>query len=45
MPAPKWGSVLSIVDGSLNAIPVSGLDHVVLKVLMAQKQRPLPPGS
>ena len=35
MPAPEWGSLLSIVDGSLNPVPVSDLDQVVLKELMA----------
>ena len=36
MPAPEWGSFLSIVDGSLNPVPVSELEQVVLKELMAQ---------
>ena len=36
MPAPEWGSFLSIVDGSLNPVPVSDLDQVVLKELMAE---------
>ena len=26
MPTPEWGSFLSIVDGSLNPVPVSDLD-------------------
>ena len=30
MPAPEWGSFLSIVDGALNPVPVSELDQVVL---------------
>ena len=38
MPAPEWGSFLSIVDGSLNPVPVSDLDQVVLKVLMAENR-------
>ena len=38
MPAPKWGSFLSIVDGSLNPVPVSDLDQVVLKELMAKNR-------
>ena len=38
MPAPEWGSFLSIVDGSLNPVPVSDLDQVVLKELMAKKK-------
>ena len=36
MPAPEWGSFLSIVDGSLNPVPVSDLDRGVLKELMAE---------
>ena len=36
MPAPEWGSFLSIVDGNLNPVPVSDLDQVVLKELMAE---------
>ena len=36
LPAPEWGSFLSIVDGSLNSVPVSDLDQVVLKELMAK---------
>ena len=36
MPAPEWGSFLSIVDGSVNPVPVSDLDQVVLKKLMAE---------
>ena len=38
MPAPEWGSFLSIVDGSLNVVPVSDLDQVVLKELMAENR-------
>ena len=38
MPAPEWGSLLSIVDGSLNPVPVSDLDQVVLKELMAENR-------
>ena len=38
MPAPEWGSFLSIVDGSLNPVPVSDLNQVVLKELMAENQ-------
>ena len=38
MPAPEWGSFLSIVDGSRNPVPVSDLDQVVLKELMAQNR-------
>ena len=35
MPATEWGNFLSIVDGSVNPLPVSDLDQVVLKELMA----------
>ena len=38
MPAPEWGSFLSIVDGALNPVPVSDLDKVVLKELMAENK-------
>ena len=38
MSAPERGSFLSIVDGSLNGVPVSDLDHVVLKELMAENR-------
>ena len=38
MPAPEWGSFLSIVDGSLDPVPVSDLDQVVLKELMAENR-------
>ena len=38
MPAPEWGSFLSIVDGSLNPVTVSHLDQVVLKELMAENR-------
>ena len=37
MPALDWGSILFIVDGFLNPVPVSDLDQVVLKELMAEK--------
>ena len=43
MPAPEWGSSLSIVDGSLNPVPVSDLDQVVLKELMAENRGLLRP--
>ena len=36
MPAPEWGSFLSIVDGALNPVPVSDLDQVVLKEMIAE---------
>ena len=38
IPAPEWGSFLSIVDGSLNPVPVSHLNQVVLKELMAKNR-------
>ena len=38
MPAPEWGSFLSIVDGSLNPVPVTDLDQVILKELMAKNR-------
>ena len=38
MPAPEWGNFLSIVDGALNPVPVSDLDQVVLKELMAENK-------
>ena len=40
MPAPEWGSFLSIVDGCVNPVPVSDLHQVVLKELMAEKRVP-----
>ena len=38
MPALDWGSFLSIVDGSLSSVPVSDLDPVVLKELVAENR-------
>ena len=38
MPAPEWGSFLSIVDGSLNPVPGSDLDQVVVKEVMAENR-------
>ena len=38
MPAPELGSFLSIVDGAPNPVPVSELDQVVLKELMAENK-------
>ena len=40
MPAPEWGSLLSIVDGSPNPVPVSDFLQVVLKALMAENRGP-----
>ena len=36
MPAPEWGSFLSIMVGSPTPVPVIDLDQVVLKELMAE---------
>ena len=36
MQAPEWASFLSIVDGSLNAVPLCDLDQVLLKEVMAK---------
>ena len=38
IPAPEWGSFLSIVEGSLNSVPLSELHQVVLKDLMVEKR-------
>ena len=38
MPAPEWGILRSIVDGSLNPVPGRNLDQVVLKVVMAENR-------
>ena len=38
MPAPEWGSFLFSVHGSLNPVPVSDLDQVVIKELMAKNR-------
>ena len=38
MPASEWGSLLSIIDGSLNSVPVSDSDQVLLKELMAENR-------
>ena len=35
MHAPEWASFLSIVDGSLNPVPMCDLDQVLLKEVMA----------
>ena len=37
MQAPKWASFLSLVDGSLNPVPLCDLDQVLLKEVMAEK--------
>ena len=36
--APEWASFLSIGGGSQNPVPVSDLDQVVLKELMAENR-------
>ena len=38
MPAPDWGSFLSTMDGSLNPVPVSDLDQVILKESMPKNR-------
>ena len=38
MQAPEWASFLSIVDGSLNLVPLSDLDQVLLKEVMAENR-------
>ena len=42
MPAPEWASFLSIVDGSLNPVPLCDLGQVLLKEVMAKKRGPNP---
>ena len=36
MQAPEWASLLSIVDGSLNLVPLCDLDQVPLKEVIAE---------
>ena len=36
MRAPPWASFLSIVDGSLNPVPLCDLDQVLLKEVLAE---------
>ena len=38
MQAPEWASFLSIVDGSLNHVPLCDLDQVLLKEVMAERR-------
>ena len=38
MQAPQWASFLSVVDGSLNPVPLCDLDQVLLKEVMAQNR-------
>ena len=50
MPAPEWGSFLSIVDGSLNPVPVSDLDEDLVKVthwygLSLTQKKKIPSGT
>ena len=34
---PEWASFLSMVDGSLNPVPLRDLDHVLLKEVLISK--------
>ena len=38
MQAPEWASLLSMVDGSLNLVPLCDLDQVLLKEVMAENR-------
>ena len=38
MQTPEWASFLSIVDGSLNPVPLCDLDQVLLKEVMAKNR-------
>ena len=38
MQAPEWASFLSIVDGSLNPVPLCDLDQVLLKEVVAKNR-------
>ena len=38
MQAPEWARFLSIVDGSLNPVPLCDLDQVLLKEVMAENR-------
>ena len=38
MQAPEWASFISIVDGSLNPVPLCDLDQVLLKEVMAENR-------
>ena len=38
MQAPEWASLLSIVDDSLNSVPLCDLDQLLLKELMAENR-------
>ena len=38
MQAPEWASFLSIVDGSLNPVPLCDLDQMLLKEVMAKNR-------
>ena len=38
MQAPEWASFLSIVDGSLNPVPLCDLDQVLLKEVMGENR-------
>ena len=38
MQAPEWASFLSIVNGSLNPVPLRDLDQVLLKEVMGENR-------
>ena len=38
MQAPEWASFLSIIDGSLNPVPLCDMDQVLLKEVMAKNR-------
>ena len=38
MQAPEWASFFSIVDGSLNPVPLCDLDQALLKEVMAESR-------
>ena len=42
MQAPEWASFLSIIDGSLNPVPLCDLDQVLLKEGHGRKSWPDP---
>ena len=41
MQAPEWASFLSIVDGSLNLVPLCDLDQMLLKEVTAENRASL----
>ena len=38
MQAPEWAGFLSIVNGSLNTVPLCDLDQVLLKEVMVENR-------